>query len=97
MINSLRFRLLMAFTLVIVIAIGTVFFFVSQTAAGEFSQFRERSQGARFSRVGLELYRYYRERGSWEGIQPYVEQWGSLYGQRIILTDTRGVVVKDAT
>ena len=51
---------------------------------------------ARFSRVGFEIYRHCREQGSWEGIQPYVERWGSLYGQRIILTTPSGVVVADS-
>jgi len=46
--------------------------------------------------VGFELYRYYFEHGRWEGIQPDVEQWGSLYGRRIILTDTSGTVVADS-
>ncbi|MBI4186091.1 MAG: HAMP domain-containing protein [Chloroflexi bacterium] len=96
MIHSLRFRLLLAFTLVIMIAVGTVYFFVSQTSGGEIRRYGERSEQARSSRVGFELYRYYRMHGSWEGIQPYVEQWGSLYGRRIILTDSSEVVVADS-
>ncbi len=96
MIHSLRFRLLMAFTLVILVAVGAVYFFVSQTAGGETRRFLERSEQARFSRVVFELHRYYRQQGDWEGIQSYVEQWGSLYGHRIILTDTSGVVVADS-
>ncbi|MFC1940907.1 sensor histidine kinase [Chloroflexota bacterium] len=96
MVHSLRFRLLVAFTLVILIAVGAVYFFVSQTTVGEIRRYGERNEQARFSRVGFELYRYYHEQGSWEGIQPYVEQWGSLYGQRIILTDSNDVVVADS-
>lgn len=96
MVHSLRFRLLVAFTLVILVAIGAVYFFASQTTGGEIRRFGERIEQARFGRVGLELYRYYHRQGGWEGIQPYVEQWGSLYGQRIILTDSSGVVVADS-
>ena len=96
MIHSLQFRLFVAFTLVIVIAIGTVFFFVSQTTGGEIRQYWERSEQTRFRRIGFELARYYHQEGNWEGIQPSVEQWGSLYGRRIILTDTSGVVVADS-
>ena len=96
MIHSLRFRLLMAFTLVILVAVGAVYFFVSQTAGGETRRFLESSEQARFSRVVFELHRYYRQQGDWEGIQSYVEQWGSLYGRRIILTDASGVVVADS-
>jgi len=95
-VHSLRFRLFIAFTIVILVAVGAIYFFVSRTTGGEIHQYGERSEQLRFSRVGFELYRYYREHGGWEGIQPYVEQWGSLYGHRIILTDASGVVVADS-
>lgn len=95
-IHSLQFRLMVAFTLVILATVGTVFFFVTRSAIGEIQQYGQQNEQVRFSRVGVELYRYYREHGSWEGIQPYFEQWGSLYGRRIILTDSNGVVVADS-
>ncbi len=96
MIHSLRFRLLVSFALVILVAIGAVYLFVSQTTGGEIRRFGERSEQAHLGRVAFELDRYYRENGDWEGIQPDVEQWGSLYGRRIILTDSSGVVVADS-
>jgi signal transduction histidine kinase len=96
MIYSLRFRLLMAFALIILVAVGAIYLFVSHTAVVEISRFGERSEQARFGRVTFELNRYYREHEEWEGIQPYVEQWGSLYERRIILTDSSGVVVADS-
>jgi len=95
-IHSLRFRLLAAFTLVVLVAVGAVYFFASQTTGGEIRRFGESIEQARFSRVGFELYRYYRRQGNWEGIQAYIDQWGSLYGQRIILTDLRNVVIADS-
>jgi signal transduction histidine kinase len=85
-----------AFTLVILVAVGAVYFFVSQTTRGEIRRYDERSEQMRFTRVGFELYRYYREHEGWEGMQPYVERWGSLYGRRIILTDSSGMVVADS-
>ncbi len=96
MIHSLRFRLLASFSVAILVAVGAIYFFASQTARGEIRRFSERSEEARFSRVIFELHRYYREQGDWEGIQPYVEQWGSLYGKQIILTDGNGIVVADS-
>lgn len=95
-IHSLRFRLLLAFVLVILVAVGAVYLFVSQTTGGEIHRYGERSEQARFGRVAFELHRYYREHGDWKGIQPYVEQWGNLYGRRIILTDSSGVIVADS-
>lgn len=92
----MRFRLLVAFTLVILVAVGAVYFFVSRTTGGEINRYGQRSEELRFSRVDFELIRYYQQHGSWEGIQPYVEQWGGLYGRRIILTDANGMVVADS-
>jgi signal transduction histidine kinase len=96
MIYSLRFRLMAAFALIILITVGAIYLFVSQTTGVEFRHYGERSEQAHFGRVAFELHRYYCEHGDWEGIQPYVEQWGNLYGRRIILTDASGVVVADS-
>jgi len=95
-VHSLQFRLLVAFALVILVVVSAIYLFVSQTTEVEVRQYSERSEQAHFGRVAFELYRYYRENGDWEGIQPYVEQWESLYGRRIILTDSSGVVVADS-
>ncbi len=96
MVHSLRFRLLMAFVLVIMVVIGAIYFFVGHTTKVEIRRYGERSEQARFGRVAFELYRYYRQHNGWEGIQAYIEQWGSLYGRRIILTDPGGIVVADS-
>ncbi len=96
MLHSLRLRLFVAFTIVILVAVGAVYFFVSHTTGGEIHRFGERNEQMRFSRVGFELARYYREHGNLDGVQPLVAQWGNLYGQRIILTDSSGVVVADS-
>ena len=96
MIHSLWFRLLVAFTMVILIAVGAVFFFMSQTMRAEVQRFQERIEHARAGKMEFELTKYYLHQGSWEGIQPFVEQWGNLYGHRIILTDANGIVAADS-
>jgi signal transduction histidine kinase len=95
-IHSLRFRLLIAFTLVILVAVGAIYLFVNHASVVEIGRFGERSEQARFGRLAFELSRYYNQNGSWDGIQPYVEQWANLYGRRIILTDSTGTVVADS-
>jgi signal transduction histidine kinase len=95
-IHSLWLRLLLAFALVIVVTIGAVFFFINQAAQAEIHRFEERASRMRADRMGMELSRYYFQQESWEGIQPYVEQWGSIYGERIVLTDAQGIVVADS-
>jgi signal transduction histidine kinase len=95
-IHSLHFRLLAAFALVIVVIIGSVFFFMYHTTRSEISRFGERQELMQARRVEIELASYYYRQNGWEGIQPFVEQWGNLYGRRIILTGTDGVVVADS-
>jgi len=96
MIHKLQFRLFLAFAVVILVAVGAVYFFVGQMASGEVQRFGERNEQARSSRIEFQLATYYVDNGGWTGIQPYVVQWGDLYGDRIILTDRTGVVVADS-
>jgi len=95
-INRLHFRLLAAFTLVILVTIGAVFFLINQVTQDEIRRFRQRVDQMRAARMEIELSRYFLRQKSWEGIEPFVEQWGNIYGQRIILTDASGVVVADS-
>ena len=96
MIHSLRFRLLVAFTLAILVAIAATSFFVVFSARGEIRQFQERSIRIHTIRVERILSHYYSEHQGWTGIQPFVEQMEALRGQRIVLTDTSGIVVADS-
>lgn len=96
MIHSLRFRLVASFTLVILVLIGSVFFFIYRTTQAEIRQFEQQVDQMRVARMQVELSQYYLQQGGWKGIQPFVEQWGNLYGQRIILTDANGTVVADS-
>jgi len=95
-IHSLQFRLLLAFTLVVVVTIGVTSFFIYQTVRNEIGQFEERAEDIRVGRIEFELSKYYYQQGDWEGIQPFVEQWGNIHGQRIILTDNQGTVIADS-
>jgi len=96
MIHSLQFRLIVAFTLVILVTVGTVFFFVTRSTGGEIQQYEERGEQIRTARMEHVLSSYYSRRGDWMGIQPFVEQMATLYGRRIVLTDSKGIVVADS-
>jgi signal transduction histidine kinase len=95
-IHNLHFRLLAAFALVIIVIIGSVFFFTYQSTRGEIGRFGERMELMRARRVEVELSNHYYYHEGWEEVQPFVTQWGNLYGQRIILTDIKGVVIADS-
>jgi signal transduction histidine kinase len=92
----LQFRLLAAFTLVILVTIGAAFFFINQATQNEIRQSEERVEQVRATRMEFALSVYYSRQGDWEGIQPFVEQWGIPLGQSIIVTDANGMVVADS-
>ena len=93
---GLLVRLLLAFTLVIVVTIGSISFFLYQTTKSELSRLEQRNEDMQAGRIEFELGQYYAGAGSWEGIQPFVEQWGNLYAWQIILVNKQGVVVADS-
>ena len=96
MIHSVQFRIMLAFSLVILVTVGAVFFFFNQTTKSEINRFEERIERTLATRMAAELSHYYRLQGSWEKIQPFVERWGTLSERRIILVDTEGIVVADS-
>lgn len=96
MIYTLRFRLLAAFILVILVAIGMGSIFISITIGGEIRQYEEYIDHIRLGRTERLLSRYYFDFGSWEGVQPLIEQMGALYERRVIITDSSGIVVADS-
>jgi len=62
--HSLNFRLLAAFTLVIIVIIGSVFFFTYRTTRAEISHIGERMERIQDRRVEIELSRYYQFTGT---------------------------------
>jgi signal transduction histidine kinase len=96
MIHSLQFRLLMAFTLVIVVAIGIVSLFAAYTLGSEVRQYEQQVDQTRVFRAERLLIRHYLDRGSWSNIQPLIEQLSTLYGRRVVLTNNSGTVVADS-
>ncbi|MDP2731265.1 MAG: ATP-binding protein [Dehalococcoidales bacterium] len=96
MIHSFKFRLMAAFLLVIVVTIGTIYLFVRQSTGGEIQQYEEQGEEIRLARIERSLFLHYSRWGDWQDIQPYVEQMGTLFGQRVVLTDTSGVVIADS-
>jgi len=96
MIYRLQFRLLLAFALVIILAIGTVSIFVGRTMRNEVQLYQEQVDQIRAVRMQRFLVRHYTERGTWIGIQPFIEQSANLYGRRVVLTDKNGIVVGDS-
>jgi signal transduction histidine kinase len=97
MIHTLQFRLLLAFILVIVVVIGTVFIFVLQNTGNELEQFDVRTEQIQTERTGMVLSYYYAlNNQSWDGVQTVVEQMGTSEGLHIVVTDASGITVADS-
>jgi signal transduction histidine kinase len=94
--RSLQFRLLAAFALVILVTITTVLFFIHQATQSEIRQYDLRAAELRADRMERDLSLYYLRQGGWDGIQPVIQEWGSAYDQRIVVTDSSGVSVADS-
>ena len=95
--HSLQFRLLVAFTLVILLTIGAVFFMMWQAATDQIQQFGDRVERMVINRIQFVITDYYLTTNSWEGVQPLVVQIGEQFRHRVILADADGVIIADST
>jgi signal transduction histidine kinase len=96
MIHSLRFRLLIAFLLLILITIGTISLFVSRNTGGEIQQYEQRDRRVQADRIIFFLSHYYRINQGWGEIQSLVQEIGESEGEHIVLTDPSGIVLADS-
>jgi signal transduction histidine kinase len=96
MIHSLQFRLLMAFTAVIIVATGTVAFFVSRVASAEIEQRRAMEEQVQMAQMVTFLTNYYIFQGDWEGAGALVDGLATMDGRRLVVSDGSGLVVADS-
>ena len=96
MIHRLQFRLMAAFTLVVLVTVGAVFLFVTRSAGGEIQQYEQSGEQFRTSQVVRFLQVYYARQAGWNDIQPFVADIGPQVERRIVLTDSNGIVLADS-
>ena len=85
--NRLRVQLILAFTLVVLVAVGAIAVLIIRTTNTQFRQYITHS-GMQASGSGLErLVAYYDRQGSWEGVE-------SLLGQGVVISGSGGVPIK---
>jgi len=94
--NSLRYRLLLALIAVVVVVVGTVTVLASRTTVREFQRYVERGSVLRDRRLQGMLAVHYEQNGSWEDVQPLVEQMSKTSGERIVLADENKLVLADS-
>jgi len=93
---SLQFRLVLGFALVLALALASVSWYVGYVAQKEADQFQQALEEARAARIERVISRIYSTRQDWTGLQATLEQAGSLYGWRIVVSDTQGQVVGES-
>lgn len=96
MFRSLWARLLLAFVLVLGVALGGIAFFAATATSNEFRGYTERRSEADYGRIQAVLGSYYSENQSWNGVQPVVERLAEATGNPIVVIDTNGIVVADS-
>jgi signal transduction histidine kinase len=94
-IHRLWFRLSIAFAVIILVTVGTIYFFVSQRIAVEMEYYKTISAQYRSDQIQSKLYLHYWDKGSWEDVQSVVAALG-VSGTHIILVATNGTVIGDS-
>jgi len=96
-IHRLWFRLSVTFAVIILVTVGTIYFFVSQRTGAEIERYQEKTADYRATQVRSSLYvQYWSQNRSWERVQPVVKQTARLSGTHIILVATNGTVIGDS-
>ncbi len=96
MIHSLRARLLLAFVLVLGVALGGMSLFASSTTSTEFHGFMARRAQMGYQRFQVVLGSYYAENHGWSGVQPVLTQMADVTGDHILLASNQGTIVADS-
>lgn len=93
---SLRFRLILGFSLILVLALGGVGFYVANAAEQQAERFDQRREQAQQRRISRLVARGYGDDGKWRELQPILERTGPAFGKRIVVRDREGNVVGDS-
>jgi signal transduction histidine kinase len=94
-LSSFRWRIFLAFILVIGIVVGAVSLFINQSINTNIEHYEQKVAAERIERMQSILKQRYQQSQSWADIQPSVEQMGQLYGLRIVVVEN-GVVIGDS-
>ncbi len=95
--NSLQFRLLVAFTLVILLTVGAVFFLTWGATVKQIEELSYRIERMLIDRIQYQVTEYYLENNGWDGVQPLVSRIGDQFRHRVILTDADGKIIADSS
>jgi signal transduction histidine kinase len=96
MLNSLRFRLLIATLLIVVVSVSVMAIFASQRTVGEFRDFAAHNDRLQQQALSQALSRAYAQEQDWQDLQPVISEWSQANGQRIVVADPQGKIIIDS-
>lgn len=74
---------------------GTVTYISTRTTKRQFRNYLSQDQAQRYRQLGLLLSGYYRTYGEWTGVKELIDELKAAYQERIIVTNSKGIVVAD--
>ena len=95
MTHRLWFRLSVTFAVIILVTVGTIYFFVSERIATEMEYYKTISTQYLSDQIRSKLYLQYLDKGNWNDVQSVVEALG-VSGTHIILVAANGTVIGDS-
>ena len=93
---SLQLRLILSFTLVLAVTLGSVSLYIGFATQREVDRFQEDFEDARAARIEQIVTQHYTAGQRWAGLQPILERAGSLYSWQIVIKDPVGLTVVDS-
>jgi len=94
--GGLRFKLIVGFVVVVLLAVGTVSLLTTRSTRAQFGDFIDRWNQDRRERLGRLVSTYYLRTGGWVGIQEVIGKVTSPGGERLVVVNGAGVVVADS-
>jgi len=95
-IHRLWFRLSLAFAVIILLTVGSIYLFISERITDEVQYYETISTGYRLYQIRSSLYVFYSDTGNWTNVQSVVRDTARVSGTRIILVASNGTVVGDS-
>ena len=95
-LTSLQFRLIVGFALILSAALLAVGWYVGAQSSRQAERIDALRLEVRTERARVFLAQYFIERRGWAGVQPAVEELGTLLGARVLVRDAEGRLVGDS-
>ena len=94
--QSLRYKIFVAMVLVVIAGVVITALNATHSTTGEFQRYVAYGQTMRERRFAALLTGFYANEQTWDGVQIYIAQIAAMSGERIILADTKRLVVADS-